>query len=187
MNVLQFFKKYFGKGVDFDKSYGLQCMDYAEQYNKEVVKAPRIGGDAKDAWTRYSKKHYKKVVGGVPKLGDLVVWGTKIGQYGHISVATGKGNRLWFQSVDQNWGQGLPRYVNHSYYGVLGYLRPIKKVNITLPKKIMTRLYHTVKEGDTLTKIAKRYGLTLQQVIRLNPQSRHNPSLIYPGQKIRVR
>lgn len=45
--------------------------------------------------------------------------------------------------------------------------------------------YHTVVQGETLWGIARRYGLTLEALIALNPQIK-NPNLIYPGQKVRV-
>ena len=39
---------------------------------------------------------------------------------------------------------------------------------------------YVVKKGDTVYKIAKRYGTTMQAIISEN--NLHNPSLIYPGQ-----
>ena len=45
--------------------------------------------------------------------------------------------------------------------------------------------YYTVKKGDTLSAIAKRYGTTYQQLAKINGIS--NPNKIYVGQKIRVR
>src|SRR5690606_14242778 len=46
--------------------------------------------------------------------------------------------------------------------------------------------YYTVKKGDSLSKIAKAHGITLNQIIKLNPQIK-NPDLIHPGQKVRVK
>ena len=45
------------------------------------------------------------------------------------------------------------------------------------------RRTYTVVRGDTLSGIAAKNGLTLAQVIALNPQI-ENPNLIYPGQTI---
>lgn len=45
--------------------------------------------------------------------------------------------------------------------------------------------YYTVKSGDTLGAIAKKYGTTYQKLAKLNGIS--NPNKIYPGQKIRVK
>lgn len=40
-------------------------------------------------------------------------------------------------------------------------------------------------KGDTLWDIANRYGLTLSQLIELNPQIK-NPNLIHVGEAVRV-
>ena len=46
-------------------------------------------------------------------------------------------------------------------------------------------VYHQVVKGDTLWGIANRYGLTLSQLIELNPQIK-NPNLIHVGEAVRV-
>lgn len=45
--------------------------------------------------------------------------------------------------------------------------------------------YYTVKSGDTLSGIAKKYGTTYQKLAQMNGIK--NPNIIYAGQKIRVR
>ena len=45
--------------------------------------------------------------------------------------------------------------------------------------------YYTVQSGDNLTKIANKYGTTVNQLVSWNGIS--NPNLIYAGQKLRVR
>jgi len=47
-------------------------------------------------------------------------------------------------------------------------------------------MYHHVRRGQTLHHIAKHHRTTVQVIIVLNPHI-HNPHLIYPGQRIRVR
>ncbi|UOQ46517.1 SafA/ExsA family spore coat assembly protein [Halobacillus salinarum] len=44
---------------------------------------------------------------------------------------------------------------------------------------------YTVKWGDSLWKISKRYQIGLSEIINANPQIA-NPDLIYPGQKVTV-
>lgn len=45
--------------------------------------------------------------------------------------------------------------------------------------------YHTVIYGDTLLEITNQYGLTLDEISKINPQIQ-NHDLIQIGQKIRV-
>ena len=44
---------------------------------------------------------------------------------------------------------------------------------------------YTVRKGDTLWGIAKRYDVTLAALIAANPQIK-NPNLIYPGDKVAI-
>ena len=53
---------------------------------------------------------------------------------------------------------------------------PVKKIN---PPR-----YYVVRPGDTLTSIADRYGLELENLLNLNRLE--NPNLIYPGQILRL-
>ncbi len=46
--------------------------------------------------------------------------------------------------------------------------------------------YYTVKSGDNLWNIARRYGLSLNGLLALNPQIK-NPNRIYPGERVRVK
>jgi len=47
-------------------------------------------------------------------------------------------------------------------------------------------VYHTVKKGDTLWAIGKTYGLSVKEILALNPQI-SNANLIHVGQKVRVK
>lgn len=46
--------------------------------------------------------------------------------------------------------------------------------------------YHRVVKGDTLWALANRYGLSLEELVALNPQIK-NPNLIRVGEEVRVR
>ena len=46
--------------------------------------------------------------------------------------------------------------------------------------------YHRVVQGDTLWELAGRYGVSLAELIALNPQIK-NPNLIRVGEEVRVR
>lgn len=52
---------------------------------------------------------------------------------------------------------------------------------VTEEKKAPVAIEYVVKRGDSMAKIARRHGLTLGQLIALNPQVK-NPARIYAGQ-----
>jgi hypothetical protein len=118
-----------GVCVDFDGVYGDQCMDLAEYYNRDVVGAPQIGGDAADAWYYYSDAFYFQIPNGpdnIPHFGDLIVWDTDVGDgAGHIAICV-EADETGFTSFDQNWpSDSCCHYQYHdSYDAVLGWLRP---------------------------------------------------------------
>jgi len=124
-----FFTKFDGVCVDFDGVYGDQCMDLAEYYNRDVVGAPQIGGDAADAWQYYADSHYVQIPNGpdnAPHKGDLIVWNTDVGDgSGHIAVCV-DADQSGFTSFDQNWpSDSCCHYQYHATYdNVLGWLRP---------------------------------------------------------------
>ena len=60
------------------------------------------------------------------------------------------------------------------------------KINGSVTNTKSTAQYYTVKKGDTLSHIAKRYNTTVKNLVKLNPSIK-NPNLIFPGQRIRVK
>lgn len=62
-----------------------------------------------------------------------------------------------------------------------------KKTNTTKTStKKTTTIIHTVKSGDNLTDIAKKYGTTVNKIVKDNKDKISNPNLIYPGQKFKI-
>lgn len=62
-----------------------------------------------------------------------------------------------------------------------------KSTSKTTPSKTTSSSVttYTVKKGDTLSHIAKRFGTTVNELVRLN--NIKNPNLIYPGQKLKIK
>jgi hypothetical protein len=133
MTYLEFFNKWNGKTTDVDGAFGAQCMDLMHQYlmdcfsmDKNALAAPA----AVDVFLRFPNvpqgAQFTKTNNtwyNVPKQGDVIFWGTKIGPYGHVAIVN-TANVLNFSSFDQNWGPDRNcRLVNHNYTGVLGWLR----------------------------------------------------------------
>ena len=54
-------------------------------------------------------------------------------------------------------------------------------------KQESTPVYYTVKSGDTLSGIAKKYDTTVSAIQKLNPTLIKNVNLILTGWKIRVK
>lgn len=138
MNLDQFITKWNGKGIDWDGSYGFQCVDLYRMYVKEVLgfpQSPSVPG-AKDIWnttlTNFTK--IPNTPDGVPQKGDVMIWGASYGPYGHVAVVT-EATVNTFKCFSQNDPVGsLPsiRWYK-SYAGVTGWLRP-KGGNLSDPK-----------------------------------------------------
>lgn len=132
MTLQDFVQKYQGKGIDVDGAYGNQCVDLIKAYYKEVVGIPAQTGNAVDYWKKFPAASFEQIANspeGVPQAGDIVVWGTKVGPYGHIAIALDGSTTRKLVTFDQNWPVGSKcQQVSHSYAGVLGWLRPTKPV-----------------------------------------------------------
>ena len=132
MTIQSFFDAYEGLWVEStsigDSGSRDQCVDLWRVYNLRVIGGPNVTGNAVDYWTNYPTDFYDKIPNtptGVPKLGDVMIWGTSYGPYGHIAVCTDIADTKGFTSFDQNDPAKSPcHYQPHNYTGVLGWLRP---------------------------------------------------------------
>jgi hypothetical protein len=138
MTLQDFIAKYDGKHLDFDGSFGAQCVDSARYYFAEVCgleKQPAGVVGAKDFYRKFDKDpvlaaNFTRIPNTpefVPEPGDIAVWdGTKGNPYGHIAIFV-NGDGKMFDSFDQNLPTGAPcGIVRHTYRNVLGFLRPKK-------------------------------------------------------------
>lgn len=128
MTLQEFVDKYNGKKVDWDGNYGPQCFDLFQYYNQEVVGGSFVGGSgAKDIWNTYPKDLYEKIPNtpeGVPQAGDVMIWGSGYGQYGHVAIVT-EADVMKFKALSQNDPIGRETHIReYTYDFVLGWLRP---------------------------------------------------------------
>lgn len=134
MTYDEFIGKWNTRGIDFDGAYGDQCMDLMHQYVFEVlgVTDGRVlaAPAAKDVYLNFDNvvghDKFEKIANtptGVPQKGDIILWGTGIGPYGHVAIfLDGDANK--FRSFDQNFPTGSKCHLqDHTYTGVLGWLR----------------------------------------------------------------
>lgn len=128
----EFIKKWKGKHVDFDGVYPDQCMDLMHQYVYEVLEikdaSVLAAPSAYQVYTnfRWGDLFYKipNTPMAIPKPGDIIVWGQDLGSHGHIAIVV-EADLMTFRSFDANFPYGsLPHIQEHTYSGVLGWLRP---------------------------------------------------------------
>lgn len=143
-------KQNIGKGIDYDGTYGVQCVDLAKHYIKNVLGiTPQSIGNAIEYYNKrktseYLTKNFKWIDNTaefIPKKGDLCVFTSRSGN-GHISVATGEGTTSYFYSYDQNFPKAKHEpmtLIKHSYNSFLGVLRPKNQTNIGAEKKKPTQ------------------------------------------------
>lgn len=143
MTFNKWVKENLGKGIDYDGTYGVQCVDLAKHYIKNVLGiTPQSLGNAIEYYNKrktseYLTKNFKWIDNTaefIPKKGDLCVFTSKSGN-GHISVATGEGTTSYFYSYDQNFPKSKHEpmtKIKHSYTSFLGVLRPKKKKSTSL-------------------------------------------------------
>lgn len=140
INFEKFIKKYLGKATDVDGSAGVQCVDLAKAYLKEVFDVDLFAvGSAKNYFERFERFsalrdkfiRIPNTPDFVPIKGDLAVWGSsKGGGHGHVAICSGEGDTRHFYSYDQNWDGKACKLVRHDYRGFLGVLRPRCRVLI---------------------------------------------------------
>ena len=76
-------------------------------------------------------------------------------------------------------------------YQTLASMNGISDPNLIYPGQVLlisgdnkSKIYYTVRPGDTLTSIASTHGVSYQSIAKLNGIS--NPNLIYPGEVLRI-
>lgn len=157
-----------GKGIDYDGAYGVQCVDIAKHFIKNVLGVtPQSIGNAieyynKRKTSKYLTSNFKWISNTpefVPQKGDLCVFTSKSGN-GHISIATGEGTTSYFYSYDQNYPKAKHEpmtKIKHSYNSFLGVLRPLNQDNIKSAQKTSKPSYKT--------EIGKTYRLKAKTIL----------------------
>lgn len=88
--------------------------------------------------------------------------------------------------LDGKWGNGTDRKEHLTAAGY-DYSAVQAKVNKLVKKQKADPVYYTVKSGDTLSSIARKYGTGVSAIQKLNPTLIKNVNLILTGWKIRVK
>jgi membrane-bound lytic murein transglycosylase D len=112
------------------------------------------------------------------------------GQYGFHKVKAGESLTTIAQKYRVSTDQLMEWNALQTSNVYVGQRLTLKEINTIIPapvkpiKPVTPKKYHTVKAGDTLSKIAVRYGLSLAQIKKLNPGA---GNMIRVGERIRVK
>lgn len=121
------------------------------------------------------------VIGAIPETAGLAVW-----KEGHIGIYLGGGKVCESRGVAYGVVISDFKAQKWTHYGRLRDVEyDDKYVVFGKESKPVTYLIYTVKKGDTLWAISKRYKTTVDALAKLN--NLKNPSLILAGQKLKIR
>lgn len=149
MTMDEWIQTYLGKGIDYDNTYGVQCVDLIKLFVDKVLEVkPKSIGNAIEYYNKRKTSEYltdnflwiDNYPEFVPQKGDVAVFTSKSG-VGHVSVCSGEGNTSYFYSYDQNFPSGKHEpmtKIKHIYASFLGVLRPLNQKNI-LNKPVITK------------------------------------------------
>ena len=116
------------------------------------------------------------------------LWLAYYGDYERLgNIGTNWENFIGVQYSDRGRVNGINGYVDRDRYSEEIFLDEVSEIPvIENPKEITNTqsINYTIKKGDTLWEIARRYGTTVQEIASIN--NIQNPNLIYPGETIRV-
>ena len=133
MTLEQFLTKYSRVQVDYDKTFGAQCVDLFRQYCQDVLKIPHTGAvdGAKELYEKYAdlpaeKKYFTRLTKkAVPEYGYVAVWGsTPTNKYGHVALVICRLSPTSLLVFEQNgFQQDGAKFTERSMTNLLGYLK----------------------------------------------------------------
>ncbi|MGP4079015.1 C40 family peptidase [Pseudalkalibacillus sp. R45] len=192
-------KKFLGTQYKFGSAVGntssFDCSSFtATVFKKHGVKLPRT--------SRAQAKVGKPVRSGDLQPGDLVFFDTNFnGKINHVAIYAGNGKMIGAQSKGVGYANPFsPYYWSDRYVTARRVLSDSVKVEkaptLTLVKgnkkvektkgvqvTVKSIRFHTVRKGDTLWDISRRYKTNVQTLKMLNDIKSH---WIYPGQTIQL-
>lgn len=119
------------------------------------------------------------------KAGQKVVKGTLLGYTGMTGKATGVHLHLGIRDISKLNASQI-NAMNWTNLQACSYVDPEKvsykepTAEVSKPADTTTSTKYTVKKGDTLTEIAKKYGTTVEAIMKANPNHK-NANLINVG------
>ena len=118
---------------------------------------------------------------------NSTIHGSETRGTGSITYTVQRGNTL--SQIASTYGVTVSHIVEMNDIENPNLIYPGEKLRITESSNttlnpVIQNNYYTVQRGDTLSGIARKFGVTVRYLANLN--GIYNPNLIYPGQLIRV-
>ena len=189
-------KWYVGRYIDWDKVFFAQCMDLTVDYMYWATDGKyRMMGNAIDAINTRANNYgsyatiHKNTTNFLPQVGDIAVWTQAPAHptYGHIGIVYGDINLNTCTMLDQNW-DGDPskpaKLRTDNYRGVTHFIRINFKDEPTPTKPSASTGTHTVKKGETLYSISRKYDMAVDELMKINGLKNH---VIHPGDKLKTK
>ena len=186
------FSKY-GRWLGLPRGQGHYCAAFVSWCAAKSGTGNRVG---KSGRVQFFLDVYKRKgrFGSTPRVGSLVIfdWDGR-GKVDHIGIVAevGKG---YIKTIEGNTGSPRGVYLQRRRRGssIRGYCYPsfskVVKPPVVPPKpiKLPKQVSHTVRKGETLSEIAKQYGVSVAILLMRNKKIT-DPNKISIGQKIRIR
>ncbi|WP_295160381.1 CHAP domain-containing protein [Selenomonas sp. AE3005] len=113
-----------GKAMDYDGVYGAQCVDLIKYYYKYLGVANYARGNGKDYATNTLPPNWQRIKGAEPKKGDILVYTTGGGGYGHVAIAESP-NVSWHQNFNGKYVRKITGNYRNIHVGYWGVIRPV--------------------------------------------------------------
>ena len=150
------------------KSYVIWCAKYS-QYKPSIYY---------NGWQYTAKGSVDGIKGNV----DLSEF-EEVTQEIHDSIEPAKSNEeIAEEVIAGKWGNGAERIGKLT---LAGYSPSVIQAIVNKKLGGSEKKYYVIQKGDSLSKIASKYGTTVYKLVQLNGIS--NPNKIYAGTKIRVK
>ncbi|MDK2903500.1 MAG: hypothetical protein PWQ93_1419 [Clostridiales bacterium] len=158
-------------GVNVDNENNTKSKQYNGYKGATItIKMRLLTDDTSTCYDKAKQLHGLFKSGGSPKVYSLVnrhAAARGITSIVFTQLRTSESNEDDTMTADITFDEHAPAIVNKS------------------PSGTAQSDQYTVKKGDTMWGIARKYGVSLSALIKANPQIK-NPDLIYPGQKINI-
>lgn len=117
-----------GRSIDYDRAYGVQCVDLVNDYLVNGLVVAGAWGNAVDIKKQHIEgfRWVSNAPTNFPESGSIVVWNANvrqlgIGPYGHTAIVI-LADAAHMLTIDQNWDGAPSAQVHlHSYTGVAGW------------------------------------------------------------------